>query len=84
VAEEMLCVCTTNTIVLLEGEMVTENEANRPTVSALKWVGINMATLPQETLRVLHDGVIVELRARQGCVLQVLSEQRINMEQLSL
>ena len=37
--------------------------------SVLKGVGINMATLPWETLYVLQDGVIVELRAREDCVL---------------
>ena len=84
VAEEMLCAHMTNTIVLPEGALVTENEANRPTVNALKGVGINMVALPQETLYVLHDGVTAELRAREGHALQALSKQKINMEQLSL
>lgn len=53
-------------------------------VSALKGVGINMVVLPRETLYVLEDGVTIELRAREGHMLQVLSEQGINMEQLSL
>lgn len=53
VAEQMLHTLVTNTIVLPEGSLVTTNEANRPTVSALKGLGINMATLPWETLYVL-------------------------------
>jgi len=84
VTEEMLHARTTNTIMLPKGALVTENEVDRPMVSALKRVGRNMATLPQEMLYVLQDGVTVELRAREGCALQVMSEQQINIEQLSL
>jgi hypothetical protein len=43
-----------------------------------------MAALPRETLYVLQDGITAELRARESRALQVLSEQKINMEQLSL
>jgi len=60
-AKEMLCTRVTNTIVLPEGALVTENEADRPMVSELKGVGINMATIPQETLYFLQDQIIVEL-----------------------
>ena len=74
----------TNTIVLPEGALVTENESNRPTVSTLKEVGINMAALPRETLYVLQDGVTTKIQAREGHTLQVLRKQKINMEQLSL
>ena len=84
VAEEILHACTTNTIVLLDRALVTENEAERPTVSTLEGIGINMALLPQEMLYVLQDGITAELPARESCTLQVLSEQRINMEQSSL
>lgn len=83
-AKKMLRAHMTNTIVLAEEALVTENEANRPMVSALKGVGINMVVLPQEMFYVLQDGVTTELRAREGCALQMLSEQQINMEQLSL
>lgn len=83
-AEEILRACTTNTIVLPEGAFVIENEADRPTVSALKGVGINMVVIPREMLYVLHDGGTIELCAKEGRTLQVMSEKRINMEQLSL
>lgn len=53
-------------------------------VSALNGVGINMVALPCETLYVLQDRVTTELRAREGQAPQVISEQRINMEQLNL
>ena len=65
---------------LPEGALATTNEADRPTISALKGIGINMAALPRETLYFLQDGITVELRARESCALQVLSEQKINME----
>ena len=57
--KEMLRTQMTNTIMLLEGLLVTENEANRPMVSRLKGNGINMVALPREMLYVLQDGVTV-------------------------
>lgn len=67
-----------------EGALVTSNEAEKPSVSMLKCLDVNLATLPRETLYVLQDGINAELRARERRALQVLSEQKINMEQLSL
>jgi len=74
----------TNTIVLLEGALVTTNEADRPMVSALRGLGININALPRETLYVLQDGITIELQARESRAVQVLSEQKINIEHLSL
>ena len=51
--EEKLCARVTNTIVLPEGALVTENEADRPMVSRLKGIKINMVALPWETFYVL-------------------------------
>lgn len=51
--EQMLLTQVTNTIVLLEGALVTKNEADRPTISTLKCIGINMVALSQETLYIL-------------------------------
>ena len=51
--EQMLRSWVTNTIVLLEGALMTTDEANKPMVSALKGLNINMATLPWDTLYVL-------------------------------
>ena len=80
----MLRTPMTNTIVLPEGALVIENKADRPMVSALKGVGINMVAFPRETLYVLQDGITTELWARESSALQVINEQKINMEQLSL
>jgi len=43
-----------------------------------------MVALPRETLYVLQDRITTKLRAREDRALQVLSEKKINMEQLSL
>lgn len=80
----MLRAWTTNIIVLSEGELVTKNEADRSTISAQKGIRINMVVLPRETLYIMQDGITIELWARESCVLQLLSEQKINMEKLRL
>lgn len=52
-------------IVLPHGALTVENEAERPTISALKGVGLNLAVLPTEVLHLLQDGVIAELRTHE-------------------
>ena len=49
-----------------------------------KGVGLNLAVLPGKVLHLLYDGMITELRAREQCALQVISEQQINNVQLAL
>jgi len=66
IVEQMLCARTTNTIMLPEWALVITNEADRPTISALKGIRINMATLPWETLYILQDGITAELWARES------------------
>jgi len=53
VAKEMSRARMTNTIMLPEGTLVIENEADSPMVGALKGVGMNMNVLHRETLYVL-------------------------------
>lgn len=79
----MLCARTTNTFVLPEGALSITNEVGRAEMSTMKGLGLNLAALPRETLYQLQVGV-TELHAREGHALQVMSEQKINMEQLSL
>jgi len=62
-AEEILCTRVSNMVLLLYGALTIENEADRPMVSSLRGVGLNMAVLPWETLHLLYDGVTIELRA---------------------
>jgi len=74
----------TNNIVLPEGELVQSNEADRPSGSMLKVLSLNLASLPRKTSYGLQDGIVAELCARKGCAIQILREQNINMEQISL
>ena len=83
-AIEMLHVKASNAIVLPDGVLTTKNEADRPTVNALKGVGLNLAVLPHEVLHLLQDGVILELRACEHYALQVFNEQRINNKKMKL
>jgi len=53
VVEEMLRTRVTNMIVPLNGALTTEKESDRPMVSSLKGVALNMATLPWEMLYLL-------------------------------
>lgn len=83
-AEQMLCARMANTIMLPEGVLVSLDVMDRMMVSMTKGFGLNLATLPWETLYHLQDGITTELHARKNCTIHVLSEQKINMEQLSL
>lgn len=42
---EMLCAKASSMIMLPDGALTTENEADKPTVSSLKGVGLNLAVL---------------------------------------
>lgn len=57
----MLHTRMTNTIVLQDGALIIENEADRPMASSLKCVELNMVALPWETLYLLQDEVTTEL-----------------------
>ena len=52
-AEQMLCTWMENTIVLLEGVLVAANETDRFVVNMIKGLGLNLATLPRESLYLL-------------------------------
>ena len=52
-AAEMLRAKVCSVIVLPDGEKITKNEADKPTISALKGVGLNLAVLPGEALHLL-------------------------------
>jgi len=73
-ATEMLQAKVSSMIALPNGALTMENEANRPTVSALKGMGWNLAALTGEVLHLMQDGIIVELRACEHHALQVINE----------
>ena len=80
----MLCTKASSVIVLLDGALTTENEADRPIVSTLKGVGLNLAVLLHKALHLLQDGVIAELKVHEHHTVQVINEHRINNEQMVL
>jgi len=84
VVDVMLHTRVTNVVPLPNRALTTENEADRPIISSLKGVGVNMAMLPREMLYHLQDGVTIKLRAWKSHALQGMTKQRINIEQLGL
>jgi len=44
--------------------------------------GLNVATIPRESLQQLHDSATIKLCTRAGHADQVLQEQKINIKQL--
>lgn len=72
-----------NTIVLL-GVITVENKDERVAISKIKGMGLNLAALLHDTLYQLHDGITAKICAREGCTIQALSEQKINIKQLNL
>lgn len=77
-ATDMLCAKASSALVMQDGALTTENEADRPTINTLKGVGLNLAALSREALHLLQDGVIAELRAHEHRALKVISEQKID------
>ena len=71
---DMLRTKASSVIVLLDGALTMENEADRPLVNSLKGVGLNLPALPRESLHLLQDGVISGLDAHEHRDLQVISE----------
>lgn len=52
-AAKMLYVKASSAIVLPDGALITKKKADRPTINALKGVGLNLAMLPCESLHLL-------------------------------
>lgn len=78
----ILCTRDPRATVFLEVALMMAIEVDRPTVIALKGVGINLAVHPSEALHLLQDGGIAELQAYEQHALQVISEQKVNNNQL--
>lgn len=53
-------------------------------ISSMKYIGLNLAALLCKILYQLQGGVIVECCAQEGQAIQVLHEQKINMDQLNI
>ena len=68
-AMEMLGARDPRAIVLPDRALTTTIDIDRPTVSDLKGMGLNLATLPNKLLYLLWDGVIGKLLACDHCAL---------------
>jgi hypothetical protein len=75
--EQLLQAKMANTIALPAGALITENAEDRAVVGRLTGLGLNLAALPRESLYQLQDSATMELRAREGRAVQVLSEQEL-------
>lgn len=65
---------------LLDGALSMEEEADKAIVSALRNVGLNLATLPNEFLHTLQVGVIEEIKAREQHALSMITKEKVNNE----
>lgn len=82
--KQMLRAHIANTLVLRKGTVLAVVKGDQATKSQVKGWGLNLAALPREIICQLQDGVTAELHTKKGRALQVLSEQKVNLEQLSL
>lgn len=73
--EQFLRAKMANIIMLSEGELIVDSMEDKSVVGQLKGLCLNLDTPPQEILYQQQDGATTELRAREGCVVQLLSEQ---------
>lgn len=48
----------------------------------LNYMGVNLTALPLQNFHVLHQGVSDELRIREQCTLVVISEFKVNNENM--
>ena len=51
-------------------------------LSTIKDLWLNIVVLSNETLHALHKGVADELRTREQCTLNLISEYKVNKEQM--
>lgn len=84
VAEQLLHAKMANTIVLHETVLTTKSEGDRAMVGRIKELGLNLVALLRDTFYQLQDSITTELHAWEGHAIQVLSEKKINIEQLCL
>lgn len=67
---------------LPDGALSVEATADKATIGTLKNIGCNLAALPNEFLHTLQVGVISEVKAWEKCALSMISEYKVNNEQM--
>lgn len=69
-------------VVILNKALTIEVEANKATINTLKKDGLNLAMLLSGALYSLQDSVLTELRAREQCVLNLISKKKVDNAQM--
>lgn len=69
-------------VALPDGALSTEADTDKATISNLKNIGLNLATLPSEFLHTLQAGVIAKLKAREKCALIMINKNKVNNEHI--
>ena len=67
---------------ILNKALTIEVEANKATINTLKKDGLNLAMLLSGALYSLQDSVLTELRAREQCVLNLISKKKVDNAQM--
>lgn len=68
-AKYMLCIRMASIIVLLDGALVSIDVMDQMRVSMMKGLGLNLISLPWETLYQLQDGITAKLCIRESCTI---------------
>ena len=74
----MLRARTMNTLVLPNGAVLAAVEGD------IRGWALNLAALPRETIHQLQEGVTTDICAKEGRILQILSEEKEKLQQISL
>jgi len=67
---------------LPDGSLSAEVADDKAIVISLKNNGLKLAALPNDYLHMLQEGLLVELRAREHCALNLINEYRLNNKQM--
>jgi len=78
--EQLLWAKMANSVALQEGAVTAETMEDRDVVGQIKGLVLNLVALLRDILYQLQVRATTKLHTREGHVVQMLSEQRINIE----
>jgi len=81
-ATELVRTLDLRTILFPDGSIRVESAEDHIILITIKDLGLNIEALSNETLHALHRGVANELRPREQCGLNLISEYKVNNEQM--
>lgn len=81
-ATELVRTLDIHTVALIEGSLHEESVDDLIILSTFKNIGLNITMLPNELLHALQVGVTKELRAWEKHPLNLISEYKVNNEQM--